>query len=483
VSGLERIAFRRIVERSQWELSSTALVAVLVASEALLICGLAFASGLVWHVLAYGDAGPLSTYAAVGLLTAMLAILPFATQGDFRMQSIQAGYRTTQRMQVRWHAGLLLLGVVGFLTKTTAVFSRGWMILFWIAGTVCLAAFNTAVVHLVRNGVRRGHIAPPRLMIVGSSDEIAGFWARRGNVDRDDRVISVVRLPDLANLEGRARERLLADALKEAVEHGRVFGIDHVLLLPGDEPDAVLAQCIAAMSLLPVSIHLDAGPALDGVSNTRVEHVGRISALTLSDRPVQGLAAVAKRVFDVTASVAGFILLAPVLAVVAIAIKLDSNGPVLFFQRRRGYNHYEFRIVKFRTMTTLEDGDIVRQACRDDPRITRLGAFLRRYNLDELPQLWNVLKGEMSIVGPRPHAVAHDRDFERRIMRYPRRLNVKPGITGWAQVNGYRGETDTDDKMQRRIEYDLHYIDHWSLWLDLYIVVLTLSRRAFTNAR
>ncbi|HEX4892386.1 MAG TPA: sugar transferase, partial [Hyphomicrobiaceae bacterium] len=152
-------------------------------------------------------------------------------------------------------------------------------------------------------------------------------------------------------------------------------------------------------------------------------------------------------------------------------------------QRRRGYNQYEFRIVKFRTMTTLDDGDIVRQARRNDPRITRVGAFLRRYNLDELPQLWNVLKGEMSIVGPRPHAVAHDREFERRIMRYPRRLNVKPGITGWAQVHGYRGETDTEEKLQRRVEYDLHYIDHWSIWLDLYIVALTLSRRAFTNAR
>ncbi|HEX4891861.1 MAG TPA: sugar transferase, partial [Hyphomicrobiaceae bacterium] len=337
MSGLERIALRRNVDRSPWELSSTALIAVLVGSEVLLVCSLAIVAGVTWHILAYGDEGPLSTYAAIGLLTALLAIVPFATQGDFRMQSIQAGHRTTERILIRWHAGLLLLGMVGFLTKTTAVFSRGWMILFWIAGTVCLAGFNKVAVHLVRHGVRRGIVAPPRLMIVGNEREIARFWARRGTFDRDERVISLVRLPDLGQVEGRAQERLLAETLSEAVEHGRVFGIDHVLLLPGDAPDAVLAQCISAMSLLPVSIHLDAGPALDGLLNTRVERIGPISALTLSDRPLQGSAAVAKRVFDVTASVAGLILLAPLLCLIAIAIKLDSKGPVLFFQRRRGY--------------------------------------------------------------------------------------------------------------------------------------------------
>ncbi len=173
----------------------------------------------------------------------------------------------------------------------------------------------------------------------------------------------------------------------------------------------------------------------------------------------------------------------PLLAAVAILIKLDSKGPVFFCQRRRGYNLEEFGIWKFRTMTTLDDGDTIAQARQGDARITRIGTYLRKSSIDELPQLINVLWGEMSLVGPRPHAVAHDRFFEKRIAMYPRRLNVKPGITGWAQVNGYRGVTDTDACMARRVEHDLYYIDNWSLLFDIYIILLTIfSRKALRNA-
>ncbi len=168
----------------------------------------------------------------------------------------------------------------------------------------------------------------------------------------------------------------------------------------------------------------------------------------------------------------------------ALAVRLEGGGPVFFLQRRYGFNQMPFRIIKFRTMRAMDDGDQVRQASVDDPRITRVGAWLRRWNVDELPQLINVLQGHMSLVGPRPHALAHDRAFEQKIARYARRHNVKPGITGWAQVNGLRGETDTDDKMARRIDYDLWYIDNWSFWLDVMILMRTaFSPRAFRNAR
>jgi lipopolysaccharide/colanic/teichoic acid biosynthesis glycosyltransferase len=168
----------------------------------------------------------------------------------------------------------------------------------------------------------------------------------------------------------------------------------------------------------------------------------------------------------------------------ALAIKLDSPGPVFFRQQRHGFNKETFGIWKFRTMTVSEDGDDVRQARRNDVRITKLGAKLRRYNIDELPQLINVLLGEMSLVGPRPHAIIHDNAFEANVALYARRHNVLPGITGWAQVNGFRGETDTQEKITQRIEHDLYYIDNWSLALDLWILVLTLvSRKAYANAR
>ena len=150
---------------------------------------------------------------------------------------------------------------------------------------------------------------------------------------------------------------------------------------------------------------------------------------------------------------------------------------------RYGFNQQPFRIIKFRTMRTLDDGPVIQQARQNDPRLTRIGRWLRRWNIDEVPQLFNVLTGDMSLVGPRPHALSHDREYEQRISRYARRHNVRPGITGWAQIHGYRGETDTEEKMRKRVEYDLYYIDNWSLWLDFKIMVRTvLSRSAYRNA-
>ena len=159
---------------------------------------------------------------------------------------------------------------------------------------------------------------------------------------------------------------------------------------------------------------------------------------------------------------------------IAVLITRDSPGGVFYRQARRGYNQREFMILKFRSMQASTEATPFQQATRQDARVTAVGRWLRRTNLDELPQLINVLRGEMSIVGPRPHAIAHDRDFERRVLRYPRRLNMKPGITGWAQVTGHRGETDTIEKMQARVEYDLEYLRNWSLGLDLQIIIRTV---------
>jgi undecaprenyl-phosphate galactose phosphotransferase/putative colanic acid biosynthesis UDP-glucose lipid carrier transferase len=167
-------------------------------------------------------------------------------------------------------------------------------------------------------------------------------------------------------------------------------------------------------------------------------------------------------------------LLSPLMLLAALLIKFDSRGPVLFKQKRNGFNGRVFPIYKFRSMRVLEDGDRIRQATRNDPRVTRVGLWLRRTSIDELPQLLNVLRGDMSVVGPRPHAVAHNNEYQTVVSNYAFRHHVKPGITGWAQVNGFRGETQTVEIMAKRVEYDLFYINHWSLWLDIRILVKTL---------
>jgi len=207
----------------------------------------------------------------------------------------------------------------------------------------------------------------------------------------------------------------------------------------------------------------------------RFDTVGGMPVIAISETPFMGFNSVLKRGTDVVVSALALVLLAPLMLVIALAVKLGSPGPVLFKQRRYGLYGEEIYIYKFRSMTVLDDGPTIVQARADDRRITRIGHFLRRTSLDELPQFINALQGRMSVVGPRPHAVAHNEEYRKLIKGYMLRHKVKPGITGWAQVNGLRGETATLDKMEARIRYDLDYLRNWSLWLDLWIILKTVK--------
>jgi putative colanic acid biosynthesis UDP-glucose lipid carrier transferase len=206
----------------------------------------------------------------------------------------------------------------------------------------------------------------------------------------------------------------------------------------------------------------------------RFDTVGGMPVIAICESPFTGLNGVLKRISDVVIAALIQIMLLPVMAVIAVAVKLSSPGPIIFRQRRYGLNGEEILVYKFRSMTVAEDGAKVVQAKKGDQRVTKVGAFLRKSSLDELPQFINVLQGRMSIVGPRPHAVAHNEQYRKLIKGYMLRHKVKPGITGWAQVNGLRGETETLDKMEARINYDLDYLRKWSLWLDLWIILRTV---------
>jgi Undecaprenyl-phosphate glucose phosphotransferase len=279
------------------------------------------------------------------------------------------------------------------------------------------------------------------------------------------------------------QESLRAD-LDAAVDSARHLAPDAiVLMLPWSAGEAV-DTCVERFLALPAEIHLGPERILERFDDAQLSRLGSFVSLQLTRVPLSRIELALKRAFDLAAGIAGLALLTPLFLAIALLIKLDSPGPVFFLQRRYGFNQNPFRIVKFRTMHTLDDGEVVRQATRDDPRITRVGRWLRRWSLDELPQLFNVIVGDMSLVGPRPHALSHDHEYGRRIAAYARRHKVKPGITGWAQINGLRGETDTQEKMEQRVRYDLHYIENWSLILDLKILVWTvISPAAYRNAR
>lgn len=206
----------------------------------------------------------------------------------------------------------------------------------------------------------------------------------------------------------------------------------------------------------------------------RVSEVNGIPVLAVCETPFHGFNGIAKRLTDVVVASLALLLLSPLMLAIALGVKLGSPGPVIFKQRRYGLDGEEIIVYKFRSMTVCEDGSHIAQATREDRRVTPIGAFLRRTSLDELPQFINVLQGRMSVVGPRPHAVAHNEMYRKLIKGYMIRHKVKPGITGWAQVNGLRGETDSIEKMKARIEHDLDYLRYWSMALDVRIILKTI---------
>ncbi|MDB6050294.1 MAG: capsular polysaccharide biosynthesis protein [Pseudomonas sp.] len=263
--------------------------------------------------------------------------------------------------------------------------------------------------------------------------------------------------------------------LKQLVDDARSGQIDKIYVTSSLEGER-LRTLVKSLSDTTASVYLIPDMFMFELLHARSESINGLTSISIFDSPMDGAWSVVKRLEDVLLSAIILLMIALPLMLIAIAIKCTSPGPVLFRQRRYGLDGRPIMVYKFRSMSVQENGDVVRQATRNDSRITPLGAFLRRTSLDELPQFFNVLRGDMSIVGPRPHAVAHNEQYRTQVSCYMLRHKVKPGITGWAQINGWRGETDTLDKMQKRVEFDLEYIEHWSVWLDMKIILLTLFK-------
>jgi putative colanic acid biosynthesis UDP-glucose lipid carrier transferase len=315
---------------------------------------------------------------------------------------------------------------------------------------------------------------PQRAIIVGMNDqgmalagrisgtrysriEMAGFF--------DDRELGRLDQTGHAMLLGKLNE------LQKFVKESRIQLI--YLSLPMASQPRIL-QVLDELKDTTASIYFVPDMFVTDLIQGRTGSVCGMPIISVCETPFTGASGVVKRVSDVTLSILILLLISPILLIIAIAVKLGSPGPIIFKQRRYGLDGEEILVYKFRSMSVCEDGDAINQAKKNDKRITPLGAFLRKSSLDELPQFVNVLQGRMSIVGPRPHAVAHNELYRKLIKGYMIRHKVKPGITGWAQVNGYRGETETLDKMQARIDYDLDYLRNWSLSLDIHIILKTV---------
>jgi Undecaprenyl-phosphate glucose phosphotransferase len=448
-------------------------------ADALVVVALSIVAGVIYHLVAYGNSGPLLDFAKVGAAVAM-----FRWILQHPVSTISARSRRSLRYQFYlWNAAFLCLLAFGFLGKVSDTYSRGTILLFYLSGLPLLVMWQEAWKRLVRQGLTTGRLAVRHGLLLGTVAKIEEF-RRKYRPKQSGMIVSdTVIVPEDALDDTPHGNAALREVLGQTVAMVRRSHLDDVVvLLPWSATHAVNA-CADGLMNIPVSVQLGPEAIFDRFSQVHLSRLGPATMLNLIRPPLTRIEVLSKRLFDFCGALALLIAIAPLLLAIAIAIKLDSPGPVFFRQWRHGFNQRQFRIFKFRTMTVAEDGDVVTQAVKDDPRVTRIGRHLRRWNLDELPQLVNVVLGDMSLVGPRPHALTHDRDFERRIAFYARRHNIKPGITGWAQVNGYRGLTDTEEKMRARVEHDLHYIDNWSIPFDLYILALTvLSPKSFKNA-
>jgi Undecaprenyl-phosphate glucose phosphotransferase len=396
------------------------------------------------------------------------------------------GVQTQSRDRFMWNglgaillAFSLLLSLL-FVFKTTDWYSRGTFY-FQFFGSIAAMLIVRGLAHAhIRHGIQTGMVEARRAVLIADD---------RSNVEipenlRHCGIRSVGMLP-FPNIHGYTVPGVAAfpQNIRQFVERCRSFRPDDVIFLATPSDLLTISYVAGALSELPVTVHIIPIGARDLWASAKVANFGGTVSIQVQHPPLSASDLSAKRAFDLCIAGLGLLVLAPLLLIVSLAIRLDSRGPVFFLQTRHGYNNEAIRVFKFRTMTTTENGHQFKQAVNNDPRVTRLGRILRRTNIDELPQLVNVLLGEMSIVGPRPHPIALNEAFAERILPFSRRHKVKPGITGWAQVNGLRGETDTLEKMQRRVEHDLYYIDNWSFLLDLKIILLTMfSKRAYTNA-
>ncbi len=279
----------------------------------------------------------------------------------------------------------------------------------------------------------------------------------------DDR--SAERLPNDTSISG---------SVEDALEKARAGDVQDVFITLPLHANKRIEHYLQAFSDTTVNTYIVPDFFSFNLMQSRWRHIGSVQALSVFDTPYNGFSAIAKRCFDVIVSSIAIVILAPVMLWVAFGVKRSSPGPILFKQDRYGLDGQKIKVWKFRSMSTQDNGTVVKQATRNDPRVTEFGAFIRRTSLDELPQFFNVLFGTMSVVGPRPHAVSHNEEYRSIVQRYMLRHKVKPGITGWAQINGFRGETDTLEKMENRVLFDLEYIQRWTVWLDIKIVWLTI---------
>jgi Undecaprenyl-phosphate glucose phosphotransferase len=425
----------------------------------------------------YPDGWDLYLAASLVVAAVTAVIANFSRLYDFEVVS-RPGAHVWRLLMPLLKAFLLCLVFAFSYRHIDKAYSRIWAYLFFGAGEAAFLLERQGVSRLICRFARQGRVTR-NLVIVGSGAPVAALVRLLAGQD-----VPWVRILGVFDDREERRESVgegvpILGRIRDLVAFSRTNRVDDIFVALPWGADSRLVEVFEQLREIPANLHLVPEVAADWLERSRFIQYFGVSVLNVVEKPIDGWNNVVKWLEDKVIALAMVVILSPILLLAALAIRLDSRGPILFCQKRLGFNNKVIQVYKFRTMYhEARDENADCQTTKTDPRVTRVGRFLRRFSIDELPQLFNVLKGEMSLVGPRPHALstkAAGRLFEEVVEHYAERHKIKPGITGWAQVNGWRGETDTEEKIRNRVNCDLFYMENWSLFLDFRIMIRTIA--------
>ncbi len=459
------------------------ICSLLAAVEGVAAAALVFGCALLYHLIFRGETLPQFAslfYAGYSLLTGLVyGVFSAIACGKF-LDGEQRLQSTLPDSFYGWTAAVAMTLLTAFLGGKIGDLSRVSLMSAYFVGIPVMLGLRSYAQAVLANRIDKGQLHFEKVSVVGNRIDVVNFLVN-GNLWRHGhKLTSTLYLEDIADDHGMRRDNAIADFARSSLK----LGSDHIVFV-GDLTDIDgLERMVAEMKRFALNIVYAPATMNRTLKFLDVVAIGPNNALRFVRKPMSDTAVFIKRSMDIALSSLGLIVLSPLLALTALAIVLDTPGPVIYRQARRGFNGDTFMIWKFRSMCVTESGFAMRQATPGDVRITRVGRFLRETSIDELPQLVNVLCGQMSIVGPRPHAISHDEELSKQLATYAHRQRIKPGVTGWAQVNGYRGETATFQQIEGRVVHDIYYIDNWSIFLDCWALLLTFfSPAARRNAR
>jgi Undecaprenyl-phosphate glucose phosphotransferase len=419
-------------------------------------------------------------YPAAIAVASMLAIVLLDVCDQYQISALMRPMANFGRILLVWSGTFALMALTAFFLKMSESYSRVLFATWFAVGFGLIFAMRLVLSRLIRRWARDGRMERRAVIVGGGKAAEALIRSVEKQPYNDIRICGI-----FDDRDDRRSPPIVAGypklgTVSELIEFARIARIDMLIVSLPITAEMRVLQLLKKLWVLPVDIRLSAHSNALQFRPRSYSYIGAVPMLDIFDKPINDWDSVAKRAFDIVFSLLGIVLFSPVMLATAIAIKLDSKGPILFKQKRHGFNNEEIEVYKFRSMyADKSDPTAKKTVTKNDPRVTRVGRFIRKTSIDELPQFFNSLFGSLSLVGPRPHAVAaqsHNLLYNEVVDGYFARHKVKPGVTGWAQINGWRGEMDTNEKIRKRTEYDLDYIENWSMLFDLKILFLTPFR-------